>query len=344
MWGGKIDYKNTALLFAIGFVFLFTVGGVTGIVLSNASLDIALHDGIPYHIIRNIIFILFPLGKIELYVFSFLFFYFQFFLALSAFFIPPRAIGARGIRFLPSSYPFTLSQDISYSSDVQFIARNYHSVVTNSNNITLEYIHPFFVGLLEGDGTIYIAKNKGNKSYGIFCISLKFLPENEQMLKLIVQYIGGSLNFEKKKGIIVKVRWWAISKKDVKNCLSLLDKYPLLTSRKICQLQHLKNCIINNNWDYHIQTRSSKFSTQQDIIQAFNKDFILPSYFAPWLSGFIEAESCFRKSSFYISQNNDWYILNALKTYFNSSHKIGINKDCPRPTAAGNPRRIAPAI
>jgi len=193
-YGGSFTF-NTPMIYTLGFVFLFTIGGLTGVILANASLDIAFHD-----------------------------------------------------KLLKKKDP--------------------------------NYIEKFWVGLMDGDGSIQVNHwRKKNLQFRLI-IKLKYHCKNRDMLNLIKSNLKGRIINQKEEFIL----WVVDDRKLIMNIIKIFDKYSPLTLRIQAQLFFMKSCLLHKDIDKYFRERNNKY-----LINKLCNLNINNSYFKEWLSGFIEA-------------------------------------------------------
>ena len=184
----------------------------------------------------------------------------------------------------------------------------------------LFYVQKFWVGLMDGDGSIQVNHWRKKSLQYRLVIKLKNCPENFEMLNLIAYYIGGNVRFAKKDKFVI---WVVNNKKHIRKIIKIFKIYPPLTSRLRSQLAFLLKSFEQNNIDWYLKARKFKYINPE----IKNFDFEI-SYFNEWLSGFIEAEGCFcirtthNNHSFSIGQKNDKYLLDQIKDHFNIKNQI----------------------
>ncbi len=150
MWGGSIEFK-TPMLWAFGFLFLFTVGGVTGIVLSQAGIDRAYHD--TYYVVAHFHYVM-SLGAVFA-IFAGIYFYlpkmtgrmypewagklhfWAFFIGANLTFFPQHFLGRQGMprryidypeAFATWNYVSSIGAFLSFASFIFFFGVIFYSV------------------------------------------------------------------------------------------------------------------------------------------------------------------------------------------------------------------------
>lgn len=167
----SINFFDSPIIWSLGFLFLFTIGGLTGIILSNSSLDIILHD--TYYVVAHFHYVLsigavFAIISASIFWFPFIFSlilndkllkgqFISIFLGVNLTFFPQHFLGLNGIprRYLdyPDSFFIfnfirsvgsiisSISRIILLYLFIESLLRNRFIIIYNFQNSIIEFIN-----------------------------------------------------------------------------------------------------------------------------------------------------------------------------------------------------------
>lgn len=211
------------------------------------------------------------------------------------------------------------------------------------------FIYPYLVGLIEGDGWFSISK-KGK--YIMYEFGIEVSIRDIQLIYKIKKWLGvGTVHIRNKlkdnnmnseyldiepslfsnkirNSVIFRIR----NKSHLKSIIiPIFDKYPMFTNKQYDYIRFRSALLSNTKYSNELIPYIRPNFSRNNI-----KSILNTSYFPAWLVGFIEAESCFSIykptdsisfiASFEISQTNEDIIILAIRDFLGLSHKLRVDK------------------
>lgn len=238
-------------------------------------------------------------------------------------------------------------------------SRNYSNYYLNNNSSkdlnfsqrleSGDFIYPYLVGLIEGDGWFSISK-KGKYIMYEFGIEvsirdIQLIYKIKKLLGVGTVYIRNKSNSNKKNSEDLNVESSLLSK-NVRNnvifrirnkshlksiIIPIFDKFPMFTNKQYDYIRFRSLLLSNTIYSKELLTYIRPTISSNNL-----ENILSTSYFPAWLVGFIEAESCFsiykpldslsNIASFEISQTNEEVIILAARDFIGLSHKLQVDK------------------